>query len=163
LMDQKYAAVVARATDRSVSSARQSLRALRENGFVPGYGANPSAVHVTRIVMAMSADTVKEVPERVAALRRLPLRSPAELPGLAETMIELLVDVFPTSPVLADFDLDGGSLHLGASSVTLEVLTLSGKRACVRYGTEPSSAVRAATIIPLATIRKLAIAIKDSK
>lgn len=162
-MDQKYAAVVAKATDRPISSARQMLRSLRESGFVPGHGTNPGARHIARIVIALSADTAKAAPTRVAALRTQPLRSPAELPGLAENMIERLVEVLPRSPVLADFDLDDGSLHLGENFATLEVLTLAGKRACVRYGTAQTSAIHETTIIPLATVRRLAEAIRDSK
>lgn len=160
-MERKYQSSLARSAGRPISSARQLLRALREAGFVPGHGAIPTSTHIARIIMALAADTAKAAPERVRALRLLPCRTACGLPSTAEAMLTRLVEIVDASPVLDEFDIDGGTLHIGPTWVTLECLSLTGKRAAVRYGDSAGDAVTASVSIPIATIREIANSILE--
>jgi hypothetical protein len=154
-MERKYQVALARSAGRPISSARQLLRALREAGFVRGHHDTPTPIHIARILMALSADTVTAAPDRVRVLRTLPLRTPCGLPTTVETMLTRLVEIVNVSPVMDEFDVDGGSLHLGPTWVTLECLSLTGKRAAVRYGDPIGDTVTASTTIPISTIREI--------
>lgn len=162
-MERQYQYFVARSVDMPVSAARQMLRALREAGLIPGNGITPSAIHIARIVMALSSDTAKGAPERVNALRLLPLRTACGLPSTAEAMVARLVDTVSSSPVLDEFDIDGGSLQIGPFSIVLDCLSLTGKRAVVRYGGAPADAITTSTTIPISMVRKLAESIREAK
>lgn len=161
-MERKYSMALAHAAGRPTGQVRQMLRALREAGFVPGFDGKPSSIHVARVILALGADLVKDAAPTVATLRVLPLRTPAALPPTAEAMLAELVAVLPASPVLSDFDLDDGLLHLAADSVTLECLTLAGHRVCVRYGA-PLTGIASRTTVPINQIRKIIQAIGSTK
>jgi hypothetical protein len=161
-MERQYQFFVASSVGMPVSAARQVLRALRESGLVPGNGIKPTSANIARIVLALSSDTARGAPERVNALRMLPLRTACGLPSTAEAMVARLVDTISSSPVLDEFDIDGGSLHIGPSSIVLDCLSLTGKRAAVRYGDAPADAITTSTSIPISTVRKLAESIREN-
>ena len=161
-MDKRYALALARSAGRPVSNARQLLRALREAGLVPGHGETPTSVHTARVVMALSADLVKNVVPTVTALRTLPITTPCGLPATAEAMLTRLIEILPHGPVFGDYDVDDGFVHIATDSVSLECLTLTGHRACARYGA-PFAGIAHTVTIPVSSIRAIAAAIKDQK
>lgn len=152
-MERAYSQHLAQITGRSLPASRQMLRALREADVVPGHGIPPTAENIASIVMALSADTVSAAPERTRTLRDLPLASVTSLPPAAGAMLTALLIARRAGPVFHDYDAEDGSLHLGASSVVLECLTLSGKRVCVRYGADTEGICRM-TVIPLPIVAK---------
>jgi hypothetical protein len=158
-MDRHYSMSIAQATDRPISEVRQRLRALREAGLVPGADQRPRAVHAARIALALATDNTTDAPALVSKLRTLPLQTPCSLPATAEGMLTRLIETVPRSPVLDDFDIDDGFVHVGDDSVSLECLTLAGHRVVVRYG-EPFSGISHRVTILMTTIQKIAKAIE---
>lgn len=152
-MERVYSQRLSDITDRSFSSSRQLLRALREDGLVPGHGDAPAAAAIANIVLALSADTIATAPKRVRALSPSPQTSTTNLPPTAGAMLAALLVARKTSPVFGDFDIEDGFLHLGATGIVLECLTLSGKRACVRYGAD-AEGISDATTISLPIVAK---------
>lgn len=145
-MERAYAQHLADITGRSFSSSRQLLRALREDGLVPGHGETPTAADVVNIVMALSSDKISTAPAQARALSALPQTSTTGLPPTAGAMLAALLIARKTGPVFDDFDVEDGSLHLGPTSIVLECLTLTGKRACVRYGADAAGISKATTV-----------------
>lgn len=152
-MERVYSQRLADITGRSFSSSRQLLRTLREAGLVPGHGDAPTATNVVNAILALAADTIGTAPERVRALSALPQTSTTGLPPTAGAMLASLLIARKEGPVFGDYDAEDGWLHLGASSVVLECLTLTGKRACVRYG-EGTPGISKTTTIPLPIVAK---------
>lgn len=152
-MERAYSQRLAEIAGRGFSSSRQLLRALREAGLVPGHGNAPTAADIANIVLALSAETIATAPKRARALSTLPQTSATGLPPTAGAMLAALLVARKTSPVFGDFDIEDGFLHLGATGIVLECLTLTGKRACVRYGAG-ADGISNATIIPLPIVAK---------
>ncbi|ODT27159.1 MAG: hypothetical protein ABS54_06325 [Hyphomicrobium sp. SCN 65-11] len=152
-MERAYAQHLADITGRSFSSSRQLLRALREDGLVPGHGETPTATDIANIVLALSAETIATAPDRVRNLSALPQTSTTGLPQTAGAMLAALLIARKNGPVFDDFDVEDGSLHLGPTSMVLECLTLTGKRACVRYGAD-AAGISKTTTIPLPVVAK---------
>jgi hypothetical protein len=161
-LDFTYTNPVAEALGVSARHSRQMLRSLREARLVPGRGANPEAKHIARVVLALGAETVSHAAAHVETLSCLVRAASIGLPDRADDMLTRLVETLPSSPVLADLlDADGGFVHLGADSVTLECLTVSGHRVCVRYGA-PFSGIAHRTTVPITLIRKLILSIGNT-
>lgn len=152
-MERAYSQRLAEITGRSFSSSRQLLRALREARLVPRHGEIPTAADVASIILAISADTFVAAPERVRALSAMPQTSATSLPPTAGAMLAAFLIARKNGPVLGDFDVEDGFLHVGPTSVTLECLTLTGKRACIRYGADPAG-ISQTTTIPLPIVAK---------
>lgn len=152
-MERVYSQRLSDITGRTFSSSRQLLRALREDGLVPGHGDPPTAMDAANIVIALSAETIATAPERVRTLSALPQTSTTGLPRTAGAMLAGLLLARKTGPVFGDFDVEDGALHLGPSCVVLECLTLTGKRVCVRYGAD-AAGISKTTTIPLPVVAK---------
>lgn len=152
-MERAYSQRLAEITGRNFSSSRQTLRALREADLVPGHGETPTAANVANIVLALSADAIGKAPDRVRTLSALPQTSNTNLPATAGAMLAALLIARKTGPVLGDFDVEDGFLHLGPRCVVLECLTLAGKRVCVRYGADQLG-ISQTTTIPLPIVAK---------
>jgi len=155
-MERTHAAPLAEATGLPISHCRTMLRILREAELVPGARTRPAASHIARIILALSSPTAERAVEAVRQLQGLRLASAADLPAMAEDCIAQLVATVPRSPVLADFDVDGGVLHIGDGELVLECLTLAGKRACIRYGSATPNQIQRRVSISMDVVLKLA-------
>ena len=160
MKESKYVGVIAAALGQPISHVRQVLRSLREDGQIPGIrGGDLNTEHLAAVITAVTVDLIKDAAPRARSLGALPLHSAADLPSTAGAMLTRLVHTIVASPVLADFDLDDGYLHIGHDSIVLECLTLSGRRACVRYGSGKPAIAATTTTFPTSALLALATAI----
>ncbi|WP_421580098.1 hypothetical protein [Shinella sp. M31] len=161
MAESKYTGVIGALLNHRFSHVRQTLRSLREAGLIPGRRQGDiTARHIGDIVLALTAPTFPGAPDHVHRLRCLTLRSAADAPATVGHLLHALVDTLPSSPVLGDLDLDDGWLGISADCVELECLSLTGKRAVVRYGAEDAQPSSPITRVPLNGLRKLATAIE---
>ncbi|WP_165219537.1 hypothetical protein [Affinirhizobium pseudoryzae] len=137
------------------SAVRQTLRTLREAGLVPGLrGGDLQPEQLPAVILGLCAPTfatAADTYERLAALR---LADAADLPKSAGDALTAIVRILPRSPVLGSLDLDDGFLTVGNGQMTIDALSLAGKRAVVRYGTS-DNADNALHRFPLNGIREL--------
>ena len=152
-MESTHTQRLSEITRRAAPFCGYVLRSLREAELVPGHGEPPTVANVANIVMALSAPTARSAPDHVRTLAALPQTSTSILPPTAGAMLAALLIARKSGPVFGDFDVEDGFLHLGPSNVTLECLTLTGKRACVRYGADPAG-ISQTTTIPLPVVAK---------
>ena len=164
MKESKYTGVIAATLGQPISHVRQILRALREDGQIPGIrGGDLRIEHLAAMITAVTADFVKDAAGRARSLGALPLQSAAELPSTAGAILTRLISTIATSPVVADYDLDDGYLHIGDDSIVLECLTLDGRRACIRYGSGAPAIAATTTTFPLSALVALATAIRNPK
>lgn len=137
------------------SAVRQTLRSLREAGLVPGLrGGDLSPQHLPIVVLGLCASTYATAADTCNRLAALRLSDAADLPKTAGDALAAIVRILPKSPVLGGLDLDDGFLIIGGGQMTIEALSLAGKRAVVRYGT-PDNTDNTLHRFPLNGIREL--------
>jgi hypothetical protein len=160
MRESRHLGQIARLFHQPISKVRQTLRTLREAGMLPGKsGGDLQPRHLVDVVLGLSSDGIQASPAHVRALKRLPLRDATDLPATAGEMLRAVIETMPRSPVLGDLDLDDGFLSVTDDGIDLECLSLSGKRAVVRYGavnTSSSSIHR----FQLNSIRELAVLVE---
>lgn len=164
MRESRFTGVIAATLGQPISHVRQILRALREDGQIPGIrGGDLQIEHLAAVITAVTADFVKDASGRARSLGALTLQSAADLPSTGGAMLTRLMSTIATSAVVADYDLDDGYLHIGDDSIVLECLTLSGRRACIRYGSGAPAIAATTTTFPTSALLALATAIGSPK
>lgn len=155
MKESRYTEAIGALLGFRFSAVRQTLRALREAGLVPGLrGGDLQPQHLPTVVFGLCAPTfatAADISSRIADLR---LSDAADLPKSAGDALAAIVRILPRSPVMGGLDLDDGFVIIGGGQVTIEALSLAGKRAVVRYGT-PDITDNALHRFPLNGIREL--------
>lgn len=156
MRESRHLGQIARLFHQPISKVRQTLRALREAGMLPGKrGGDLRPHHIADVVFGLCAEGIQASPRCVRELRLARLQDAADLPATAGEMLRAVIETLPKSPVLGDLDLDDGFLSVSDESVVIECLSLSGKRAVVRYGT-PDETTSPTYQFKLNEIRELA-------
>lgn len=155
MKESKYTEAIGALLGFRFSAVRQTLRALREAGLVPGLrGGDLQPQHLPTVVLGLCAPTFATAADTSSRLAALRLADAADLPKTAGDAMAAIVRILPRSPVLGGLDLDDGFVTVGNGQVTIEALSLAGKRAVVRYGA-PSSTDNTLHRFPLNGIREL--------
>lgn len=156
MKESKYTEAIGALLGFRFSAVRQTLRALREAGLVPGLrGGNLKPQHLPTVVFGLCAPTFATAADTSSRLATLRLADAADLPSTAGDALAAIVRILPRSPVLGGLDLDDGFITVGSGQLTIEALSLAGKRAVVRYGT-PDNNDNTLHRFPLNGIRELA-------
>jgi len=135
MRESRHLGQIARLFRRPISEVRQTLRTLREAGMLPGKrGGDLRPHHIADVVFGLCSEGIQASPRCVRELRLARLQDAADLPATAGEMLRAVIETLPKSPVLGDLDLDDGFLSISDDRVELQCLSLSGKRAVVRYG-----------------------------
>lgn len=139
--ESRFAPNIATLLHQRMPHVRHTLRCLREAGITPGKRAGDlSIAHLADVIFGLTSPMLPAVAQHVRTLRNLVAADEtASLPRLAGDAIGAIVAILPKSPVLGDLDLDDGFIAVGDDRVVIEVLSLTGSRAVIRYGAGATS------------------------
>lgn len=155
MKESKYTEAIGALLGFRFSAVRQTLRTLREAGLVPGLrGGDLQPQHLPTVAFGLCAPTFATAADTSSRLATLRLSDGADLPKTAGDALAAIVRILPRSPVMGGLDLDDGFVILGGGQMTIEALSLAGKRAVVRYG-EPDSTDNTLHRFPLNGVREL--------
>lgn len=155
MKESRYTEAIGALLGFRFSAVRQTLRALREAGLVPGLrGGDLQPEHLSMVILGLCAPTYATAADTCHRLAALQLADAADMPMSAGDALTAIVRILPRTPVLGGLDLDDGFLTVGNGQVTIEALSLAGKRAVVRYGA-PDNTNNTLHRFPLNGIREL--------
>lgn len=135
-VESRFVPDIAACLHYRVTTVKHTLRALREDGLIPGKRVGDiHAKHIVDVIFGLTAPTLPRVACTTRTLRAMSaVDDTAGLPCLASNALEAIIAVLPKSPVLGDLDLDDGFISIADDRIQIEALSLTGKRAVIRYG-----------------------------
>lgn len=156
MKESRYTEAIGAKLGFRISAVRQTLRALREAGLLPGLrGGDLRPDHLPTVILGLCAPTYATAAETYHRLAALQLADAADMPMSAGDTLAAIVRILPRSPAFGSLDLDDGFVTVGNGQVTIEALSLCGRRAVVRYGA-PDNTNHGLHRFPLNGVRELA-------